>query len=829
VPVSRSTSAAPLRAQLWFGAVTLGLVVAWAVAPWWTLSVGLLWPTVVRALRRLQMHVAVTTTLAALLPVVTLIHDTVPWWQAAMLAVAAPLLLVVDGWAERHRHGAGVHNAVHVSILAVVLMVSRWMSPDLLTFALSLTAGNLAAIHAFSDTTEAMGRETSAANWVHSALFGAALPLLIALHPSLPLAAVGVWALAACAPQRRAWQHSFGVVFPFFVVGAAAAAAIIDYDKATDVGPTEGWVLVSLFFWAAHVLLHLMRDRQSALQSSDEARIQLEHALEAACDRAWDWNLRTDWVVTRQHGQGQLRSRFTNWTSEVHPHDVDRVTEKLSAHLRGDVDLYESEHRVPHPSGTWTWVFERGRVVERDVDGQPVRMLGIQRDVTAAHEAEEERARLSTRMEQNQRLESLGLLAGGVAHDFNNLLSAVVANLDLALEDAEETHLTHSLEDARGASMRAADLCKHLLAYAGRRSLESEVLKLQDVVEETHHLLRASISPGIEVTRDLDRRTPALLADGAQVRQVMMNLLLNAADAIDARPSERRDGAILLKTTIAYVDDNADTPGFVVRPPPGDYACLEVRDNGCGMTPSTLERLFDPFFTTKRSGRGLGMAAVLGIVRAHDGGIWVESTYGEGTVFRVFWPLGDAAELTESESSVVAFRLAGGGQTVLVVDDEAPLRRVLRRVLRKRGFDVLTADNGFDALHLLEEHHNELALVITDVMMPGPTGLDLLQHLRKHRDGRLHSDLPVVLMSGFDGAEDDVPLDAAVRFLHKPFSIAQFERLLVEFLDGADDDDAGLNSASRDDDTRGEPDGEWPLPGSYDEDDEHESGAHSLN
>ncbi|MCP4499120.1 MAG: response regulator [Deltaproteobacteria bacterium] len=783
--------------------VVVQMLCFWA-APYLALPLVLMWPSLVRSILRLPFRGG-GFLLAFPLLVSVAIHPEVSWQAlGAMLWLGAI-------WTFDKKHFTTNQKWISWSVASLLLLflcnlISNPSAQDVLVFISAIIAGDLASFLLQPPSAPSLNAEDadSAADkpttttssevipWrevLFSAFFALLLPWTFGEFLLVPLLIfLALVVVAGLSPTRslQNWGPMGGFFFGIFLLGSGAV-----FSVSPPMPHIEGqyfWVVFSLAFWVSHTLITVAQTYREALEESECTRLQLELALEATEDCAWEWDLETDWVNARtsdvnstlQHF-AERRSRFANWTSEIHPKDGERVVASLLGHLDGDFPFYESKHRVPSRQGNWRWVLERGRVTEHDDNGAALRMLGTQRDITYVHEADERRLRLETQLEQNQRLESLGLLAGGVAHDFNNLLAAVIANLDLALEESRTNlYLQHSLEDARGASMRAAELCKHLLAYAGRRPIESEVLRLNAVVTEMHHLLRASISPHIEVNTEFSDNTPCLAADGSQVRQVLMNLLLNSADAI----GKNNHGAILVRTGRTYVDETHIAKPFVEKPEAGEYAFLEVKDNGCGMPEEVLERLFDPFFSTKRSGRGLGMAAVIGIVRGHEGGISVESTEGEGTTFRVYWPVATDADVEESESCRYAMQLKGKGRVALIVEDEAPLRRVLRRSLQKRGFEVLTAENGFDGLHVLEENADRLAILISDVMMPGPKGWDLLRMLRN-----AERDIPVLLMSGLDGAEEDgeLLLDVNTRFLPKPFAISQFERVINDLCDEHED------------------------------------------
>jgi signal transduction histidine kinase/ActR/RegA family two-component response regulator len=359
-----------------------------------------------------------------------------------------------------------------------------------------------------------------------------------------------------------------------------------------------------------------------------------------------------------------------------------------------------------------------------------------------------------------QRLESVGRLAGGVAHDFNNLLTVIGASASMAermlasggsaLADLQEVHL---------AVGRASELTKQLLAFARKQVLVKRTVELNELVSNVERMLRRVIGEGAELTAKLSAAPLRVLADAGQLEQVIVNLVINARDAIS------ESGRIELVTGRHLVEarDERDIEGLA----PGDYACLEVCDNGGGMSDEVQERLFEPFFTTKPPGRGtgLGLATSFGIVRQHEGVIRVESRHGQGTVMRVLLPLASAAEAFSATSGVLP--VARGLHRVLVVEDEPQVRAIAARALTSAGFEVLQAANGALGLTLLKEQSVPFDVIVTDVVMPELSGPDLVRAARK-----LDANLGIVFMSGFPEAMHDAHATdfEGAAFLAKPFA-----------------------------------------------------------
>jgi PAS domain S-box-containing protein len=362
--------------------------------------------------------------------------------------------------------------------------------------------------------------------------------------------------------------------------------------------------------------------------------------------------------------------------------------------------------------------------------------VGLLTDVTELKRAEE-------RLRQAQKLESLGLLAGGVAHDFNNLLVGVIGNASLAQEILPPDHPAADLLDGvLKTGEQAAHLTRQMLAYSGKGKFVVEPLDLSALIPEMSGLVRPSIPKKIAFSLDLDSDLPAIEADRGQVQQVFMNLTLNASEAIG-----NHDGLISVRTCVQEVDErylrlHSETAALRL----GKYVCLEVRDTGCGMDDATKTRVFDPFFSTKFTGRGLGLAAVAGIVRGHKGAITVDSAPGKGSCFTVLFP---AVERAVKQSQVAGRDAAlHGAGTVLVVDDEEMVREFTKKALERHGYTVLLADSGLAAIDVFRRHPGEIALVVLDLSMQHMSGEEALPELRKIRP-----EVKVVISSGYSEAE----------------------------------------------------------------------------
>ncbi len=372
-------------------------------------------------------------------------------------------------------------------------------------------------------------------------------------------------------------------------------------------------------------------------------------------------------------------------------------------------------------------------------------VAAILRDITERKVAENERLALAARIQQTQRLESLSVLAGGIAHDFNNLLVGILGNADLALDDLPpDAPVRDYLRGIEDSAKQAADLCRQMMAYAGRSRLSMGPVDLGRLVGDMTRLLEISVQKGVVLNYHLLPDLPAIHADGLQLRQAIINLVTNASEAIGGHSGIVRvttgvmhcDRACLAGT---FIDDNLAE---------GLYAFIEVADTGCGISEEALPHLFDPFYSTKFVGRGLGLASVLGSVRAHKGAIKVETALRRGSTFRLLFPVAESLPVGACGAAVEPRGWMGSG-TILLVDDDETVRAVARRILLKAGFEVVTAGDGHEALLQFMEREDEITAVILDLTMPRMGGEEALRRLRA-----LNKTVPVLISSGYD--EEDI-------------------------------------------------------------------------
>jgi PAS domain S-box-containing protein len=406
---------------------------------------------------------------------------------------------------------------------------------------------------------------------------------------------------------------------------------------------------------------------------------------------------------------------------------------------------------------------------------RPGQFAAVFLDLTRVRQAEEDRRRLERQMQQTQKLESLGVLAGGIAHDFNNLLVGVLGNVDLALGDLPPSAPVRGyIEQIAVAARRANELCRQMLAYAGRGTIEKRAVDLNHVIRETTHLLEISVSKKAVMRFALADRLPSVLADPSQMAQIVMNLVINASEAIG-----ERSGVIGLSTGVTECDREYLRTAFLdEKLDPGAYVYLQVADTGCGMDEATQQRIFDPFFSTKFAGRGLGLAAVLGIVRSCCGAVRVYSEPGKGTTFKLLFPVHEVVSepRTSRRAADAGWRCSG---TALLVDDEDTVRSVGRAMLERTGLKVLVASDGREALSICRQRGADLTVVLLDLTMPHMDGEETFREIR-----RLHPDLPVVLCSGYSERDiaDRFAGKGVTAYLQKPYDGAELRERLRQAL-----------------------------------------------
>jgi PAS domain S-box-containing protein len=541
--------------------------------------------------------------------------------------------------------------------------------------------------------------------------------------------------------------------------------------------PLEAWFSVSVYstekkcFVAVFDNITERKRAEAALRESEE---RWQFAIEGSNDGVWDRNIRTgevffsrQWKEMLGFVEDEIGSSLDEWSTRIHPDDLPRVRDELDKHMRGETGQYAAEFRMQCKDGSYKWILARGRVISRSEDGEPIRFVGTQSDMT-------ERKNLEAQLYQAQKMEAVGQLAGGVAHDFNNILTAILGYSHLIImQMGEDDRLRYYVDQVRVSAERAADLTKALLTFSRKQVMVSKVVNLNDTVLSVRSMLRRLISENIELHFDICHEDLHVMADGGKIEQVLMNLATNAKDSIP------RDGTVIFGTSRVSLGGGFVQEQDYIRP--GEYARITVSDTGCGMDEETKRKIFEPFFTTKEVGKGtgLGLSIVYGIVKQHNGFIEVHSEVGTGTVFTIFLPLVEPDG--EGPGEVEGPLPPQGTETILLAEDDASVREFHKTLFESAGYQVITACHGMEALGKFRKHQEEIDILVFDVIMPRMNGKEAYGHIRKMRPG-----IKVLFLSGYAG---DVLNEAGVArdlepFLDKPANPGKLLTTVHELLKG---------------------------------------------
>ena len=519
-------------------------------------------------------------------------------------------------------------------------------------------------------------------------------------------------------------------------------------------------------------------------QQLKESEERLRLALAAAHQGLFDLDLHTgvaktnaEYALMLGYDPSTFEETNEKWTDRLHPDDRERVTAVYRRYLNGEIPEYKVEFRQKTSAGDWKWILSLGKILEHDADGRPLRMLGTHTDINDRKQAEEERLELERKLLHSQKLESLGVLAGGIAHEFNNLLLTILGNLDLALMEVSPLSPAREyLDRAIQAAQSSADLAAQMLVYSGKGTFVVQSINLSELVEEISHLLGSSLTKTATLVMNLQRDIPHIDADMGQIQQIVMKLITNASEAIG-----NDVGVITLSTgvqecTEAYLQKSRLDEKLL----PGRFVYLEVSDTGSGMDANTQRHMFDPFFTTKDVGRGLSMPAISGIVRGHKGAILVDSVKGQGTTIRVLFPVStSASEIAKGNATRGEMREAScpipSHGTVLIVDDEEMVRKVCKAMVEHLGFSVLTAEDGNKAVEIFQTQSSEIGCVLLDLSMPNKDGLATYEDII-----RIKPDAKVILSTGFHEGEASNRFSAKrlAGFIQKPYRLATLRSIL---------------------------------------------------
>ena len=519
---------------------------------------------------------------------------------------------------------------------------------------------------------------------------------------------------------------------------------------------------------------------EEALRQSEE---RLELALEGADLGLWDLDVQTGNAVVNQraadlvgYSLDEIDPTFIFFLSRLHPDDRSRVMDQLEKSFKGQIELSEVEYRVLAKSDEWKWILSRGRVVERDANGAPLRMVGTFMDITDRKDAEKEKETLAAQLAQAQKMESIGTLAGGIAHDFNNLLTVIQGFSEVLLMEMDKEAPGYSdLLKIHEAGLRGAELVRNLLAFSRKADIKPRPINLNHEVVRIEKLLSRTIPKMIKIDLHLEGDLAAVNADPDQIGQILMNLAVNAEQAMPD------GGNLTIATTNVTLDEEYCRSYPEIHP--GDYVMLSVSDTGKGMEKGILGHVFEPFFTTKDVGKGtgLGLATVYGIVKLHGGHICCDSEPNRGATFKTYLPAieEDTTERGVKEEQVLP---PGGTETILLVDDEDFIRDLGAKFLTMAGYTVLNVASGPEAVQLYLREGEQISLVILDLIMPEMGGDKCLEEILA-----INPDAKIVISSGaaVEGKKKVTIESGAKGFVSKPFQLWDMLKTVRQVLDSA--------------------------------------------
>jgi PAS domain S-box-containing protein len=547
------------------------------------------------------------------------------------------------------------------------------------------------------------------------------------------------------------------------VPGDDVAIAIPDRHKEDEIGRLTEYI---------NSLLGAVK-KMLATERESEERLRL--ALISSKQGWFDLDFQTGTVtISPEYAQmiGYAPAELSNlegWMASIHPEDRDDTLKVFDECVQSG-DTKAMEYRRRTKSGEWLWIRSTGRVTEYDDGHKPLRMTGVHADITERKQAEAEMRALERQLQQTQRLESLGVLAGGIAHDFNNILAIILGYCGLTKMDHKTTE--SNIAEIEKAVERAAELCRQMLAYAGKAPFEKTEVNITTVADEMIKMLRATIPQNVVIKPEFSDDLPHVLGDASQIRQIVMNLVINASEAIAEAQGEIR--VCLAITEIKARQAARNYLGDAITP--GWYVCLEVSDNGGGMSEETYNRIFEPFYTTKFYGRGLGMSAIMGIIQAHNGALQLFSEHGKGTTFKVYLPFqpNGATEKAPRQFSLAPWK---GSGTILLVEDEEQILMIAKALMEALGFKVVEAVNGREALEMYRKNAGEITMVVTDIGMPVMDGYALFNELKK-----LDPALPVIISSGFGETviSSRIASDQIAGLISKPYGFEQLRTVLKD-------------------------------------------------
>lgn len=507
-------------------------------------------------------------------------------------------------------------------------------------------------------------------------------------------------------------------------------------------------------------LISDINERKHAMEKNRKSQEHFELALAGADLGTWEWDILSGktvwnerWLQILGYEPEDITPDIATFIDLIHPDDEERVLEDLERHLKSQSE-FNMEFRLRAKSGEYRWVLGRGKVLEWDADGKPLRMFGTSLDVTQRHALED-------RVRQMQKMDAVGQLAGGVAHDFNNQLTGIMGYAGMIEDVAQDATIVRYARSITDMANRSADLTKQLLAFSRKGEHRSIPINIHATIGEVISMLRHTIDKRIEVRSRLNAESPTVMGDPSQLQNAFLNIALNARDAMP------EGGSLTFETSVEQLDDDyCNSVAFDLKP--GSFIRISIADTGYGMDSEVQKHIFEPFFTTKESGKGTGMglATVYGTVKQNSGAINVYSELGHGSTFCILLPLAGDSALTQAANPIVELPHIKG-MHILVIDDEENLRDVITAILDGEGCIVTTAENGVEAVEYYRNHWRNIDLVIFDMVMPRMNGRDTFRALKE-----INPDIRSILSSGFlvNGNAQDLLTEGVREFIQKPFT-----------------------------------------------------------
>ncbi len=552
--------------------------------------------------------------------------------------------------------------------------------------------------------------------------------------------------------------------------------------------PMDKYFLISVFSPGPHKFATVFQDiteRKRAEEALGTSEAQLSNAMNIAQLGYWEYDVANDLFIFNDHfyaifrtsaeqvgGYQMSSARYAQLF--VHPDDIPVVGLETQKAIESTDPNYsrQIEHRIIYADGETGYISVRFFIV-KDSQGRTVKTYGANQDITERKRAEEENERLQSQLQQSQKMEAIGTLAGGIAHDFNNILAIILGNAELAADDVPDSNpASESLKEIRQASIRAKDMVRQLLAFSRKTDEESKPIDMAPIIKESMKMLRSAIPTSVEFKQHISDDPCSVMGDAAQINQIVMNLVTNAADAMSEKGG-------LLEVTLEKIILQEEKACFDWVLSPGPYVRLRMRDTGEGIEPKIMDRIFDPYYTTKEVGKGTGMglSVIHGIVKRHGGGILVESELGKGTVFEIYFP---ALEKTAEEEKEPEGEIKGGSERILFVDDEEPMVNLNRQRLERLGYDVKSTTKPVEALEWFRADPDQFDVIITDMTMPRMTGDRLAAEVLKIRPH-----MPVIICTGYSERMSAKKAEAlgVSKYIEKPIDLRNLASSLRDVLD----------------------------------------------